>query len=69
MRSQFKAIMSLVTKALGTDAHYVNINSYIDSNNDQFQVGDLFEESYNDERVLLTTSHQLVRRRGAHQVC
>ena len=51
-------------RALGIDAHYVNINPYIDSNNDQFQVEDLFEELYNDERVLLTTSHQLVRRRG-----
>ena len=51
-------------RALGIDVHYMDINPYLDSNKKEFQVQDLFEKLNDEERVLLTTSHQIVRRRG-----
>ena len=56
-------------RALGIDVHYMDINPYLDSNKKEFQVQDLFEKLNDEERVLLTTSHQIVRRRVVHRVC
>ena len=51
-------------RALGIDVHYMDINPYLDSNKEEFQAQDLFKKLNDEERVLLTTSHQIVRRRG-----